>query len=66
MQRVLRDLLRNICLCDLDDIVIFARTPQELLEHLRTVLDRVIVHLLFQYLLEYSHPIHQRPLQQSH
>jgi len=41
MQIVLRDLLWDICLCYLDDIVIFARTPQELLERLRTVLDRL-------------------------
>jgi len=31
----------NICLCYLDDIAIYARTPQELLERLRTVLDRL-------------------------
>jgi len=40
MQIVLRDLLWDICLCYFDDIVIFARTPQELLERLRIVLDR--------------------------
>jgi len=38
---VLRDLLWVICLCYLDDIVIYARTPEELLERLRTVLDRL-------------------------
>jgi len=41
MSRVLKDLLWNICLCYLDDIVIYAKTPQELLERLRTVLDRL-------------------------
>ena len=38
---LLRDLLWVICLCYLDDIVIYARTPEELLERLRTVLDRL-------------------------
>jgi len=28
-------------MCYLDDIVVFGRTPQELLERLRTVLDRL-------------------------
>jgi len=37
----LRDLLWKICLCYLDDIIVFGRTPQELLERLRTVLDRL-------------------------
>jgi len=41
MESSLRDLLWKICLCYLDDIVIFGRTPQELLERLRTVLDRL-------------------------
>ena len=41
MQIVLRDHLWTICLCYLDDIVVFAKTPQELLERLRTVLDRL-------------------------
>ena len=30
-----------ICLCYLDDIVVYARSPEELLERLRTVLDRL-------------------------
>ena len=38
---VLRDLLYKVCLCYLDDIVIFARTPEELLERLRIVLNRL-------------------------
>jgi len=38
---VLRDLLWVVCLCYLDDIVVFARLPQELLERLRIVLDRL-------------------------
>jgi len=37
----LRDLLWKICLCYLDDIVIYARTPEKLLERLRIVLDRL-------------------------
>ena len=41
MESSLRDLLWKICMCYLDDIVIFGRTPQELLERLRTVLDRL-------------------------
>jgi len=41
MSIVLRDLLWKVCLCYLDDIVIFARTPKELLERLRIVLDRL-------------------------
>jgi len=41
MSIVLRDLLWVICLCYLDDIVIYARSPEELLERLRTVLDRL-------------------------
>jgi len=41
MSIVLRDLLWKICLCYLDDIVIFARTQEELLERLRIVLDRL-------------------------
>ena len=41
MSRVIKDLLWNICLCYLDDIVTYAKTPQELLERLRTVLDRL-------------------------
>ena len=41
MFNVLRDLLWEICLCYLDDIIIFGRTPQELLERMRTVLDRL-------------------------
>jgi len=41
MSIVLRDLLWVICLCYLDDIVIYVRTPEELLERLRTVRDRL-------------------------
>jgi len=38
---VLRDLLWKVCLYYLDDIIIFARTPEELLERLEVVLDRL-------------------------
>ena len=41
MSIVLRDLLWVLCLCYLDDIVVFARSPQELLERLRIALDRL-------------------------
>jgi len=41
MSFVLRDLLWVVCLCYLDDIVVYARSPQELLERLRIVLDRL-------------------------
>ena len=37
MEIVLSDLNYKICLCYLDDIVVFAKTPHELLERLRTV-----------------------------
>jgi len=38
---VLRDLLWIYCICYLDDIVIFARTQEELLERLDRVLTRL-------------------------
>jgi len=41
MSIALRDLLWVVCLCYLDDIVVFARSPQELLERLRIVFDRL-------------------------
>ena len=41
MSIVLRDLLWVVCLCYLDNIVVFVRSPQELLERLRIVLDRL-------------------------
>ena len=41
MEIVLNDLNYKICLCYLDDIVVFAKTPHELLERLRHVLDRL-------------------------
>jgi len=41
MSNVLRDLLWVVCLCYLDDIVVFACSPEELLERLRIVLDRL-------------------------
>jgi len=40
---ILRDLLWTICLSYLNDIVIYARTPQELMKRLITVLDQVRV-----------------------
>jgi len=41
MSIVLRNQLWRICLCYLDDIIIYGRTPNELLEHLRIVLYRL-------------------------
>ena len=41
MSIVLRDLLWVVCLCYLDDIIIYGRTPDELLERLRMVLDKL-------------------------
>jgi len=41
MSIVLRDYLWEICLCYLDDIIIFRRTPQELLDRMRTILDKL-------------------------
>jgi len=39
MSIVLREHLWEICLCYLDDIIIFVRTPQELVDRMRTILD---------------------------
>jgi len=39
MSIVLRDLFWEICLCYLDDIIIYGRTPQELLDRMHIVLD---------------------------
>jgi len=41
MSIVLREYLWEICLCYLDDIIIFGRTPQELLDRMRTILDKL-------------------------
>jgi len=41
MSIVLRDQLWKICLCYLDDIIVFGRTPEELLERLDQVLTRL-------------------------
>jgi len=41
MQTILRGELWKICLCYLDDIIIFGSTELELLERFRTVLDRL-------------------------
>ena len=40
MSIVLRDMLWKICLCYLDDIIIFGKTPQELLDRLHQVFSR--------------------------
>ena len=41
MSSVLSDLLWVICMCYLDDIIVYARTPQELLQRLDVVLRRL-------------------------
>ena len=41
MSIVLRDMLWKICLCYLDDIIIFGKTPQELLDRLHQVFSRL-------------------------
>ena len=41
MSIVLRNPLWRICLCYLDDIIIFGHTPDKVLEHLQIVLDRL-------------------------
>jgi len=41
MSIVLRDMLWQICLCYLDDVIIFAKTPQELLDRLHQVFTRL-------------------------
>ena len=41
MSIVLKDHLWKICLSYLDDLIVFARTPEELLERLRMVLNRL-------------------------
>jgi len=41
MSIALRNLFGKICICYLDDIVIYSRTPEELLERFRIVLDRL-------------------------
>ena len=39
MSQVFRNHLWNICLSYLDDIILFARTPEDLLERLRIIID---------------------------
>ena len=41
MSIVLREYLWEICLCYLDDIIIFGQMPQELLYRMRTILDKL-------------------------
>ena len=41
MSNVFKDYLWKICLSYLDDIIVFARKPEELLERLRIVLNRL-------------------------
>jgi len=44
MHSVLHDLLYTICLCYLDDIIVYAETPQELIEMLDVILTRLHEH----------------------
>jgi len=41
MSKVLKDHLWKICLCYLDDVILFGRTEQELLDRFRIVLQRL-------------------------
>ena len=41
MQKILKDELWKICLCYLDDIIIYSSTELELLDRFHTVLDRL-------------------------
>ena len=41
MHIILQDLLDKQCICYLDDIIIFASTPEQLIEHLDTVFLRL-------------------------
>ena len=41
ISNIFKDYLWKICLSYLDDIIVFARTPEELLERLRIVLNRL-------------------------
>jgi len=41
MSNVFKDYLSKVCLSFLDDIIVFARTPEELLERLRIILNRL-------------------------
>jgi len=44
MHSVLHDLLYTICLCYLDDIIVYAETPQELIERLDVIFTRLHEH----------------------
>jgi len=44
MHSVLHDLLYTICLCYLDDIIVYAETPQELIERLDVIFTRLHAH----------------------
>ena len=44
MHSVLHDLLYIICLCYLDDIIVYADTPEQLIERLDTIFARLRAH----------------------
>ena len=44
MHTVLHDLLYIICLCYLDDIIVYADTPEQLIERLDTIFTRLRAH----------------------
>jgi len=44
MHSVLHDVLYTICLCCLDDIIVYAETPQELIERLDVIFTRLHEH----------------------
>jgi len=41
MENIFHDLLYNICICYLDDINVFAATPEQLIDHLDRVFTRL-------------------------
>ena len=44
MHSVLHDLLYKICLCYLDDIIVYANTPEQLIERLDIIFSRLHEH----------------------
>ena len=44
MHPVLHDFLYVICLCYLDDIIVYADTPEQLIERLDTIFTRLRAH----------------------